>query len=57
VHVHQVVRNKDGTLIADGAILHVSRFAAGDAIAEMVIEDVASGSGRGRLSAAVAPEP
>jgi ketosteroid isomerase-like protein len=37
VRVHQVVRQKDGSLVADGQVLHVYRF-EGDAIAEMVIE-------------------
>jgi ketosteroid isomerase-like protein len=38
VRVHQVVRQKDGTVIADQEVVHVYRF-DGDAIAQMVIED------------------
>jgi hypothetical protein len=38
VRVHQVVREKDGTVIADQQVVHVYRF-DGEAIAEMIIED------------------
>lgn len=41
VRVHQVVRQKDGTLIADQEVVHVYRF-DGDAIAEMIIEELAA---------------
>jgi ketosteroid isomerase-like protein len=37
VRVHQVVREKDGTVIADDEVVHVYRF-GGDLIAEMAIE-------------------
>ena len=37
VRVHQVVREKDGSVIADQEVLHVYRF-EGDLIAEMAIE-------------------
>src|SRR5829696_8174763 len=38
VRVHQVVRQKDGTVIADQEVWHGYRF-DGDVIAEMAIED------------------
>jgi hypothetical protein len=37
VRVHQVVRDKDGGVIADQEVVHVYRF-SGDLIAEMAIE-------------------
>jgi nuclear transport factor 2 (NTF2) superfamily protein len=38
VRVHQLVRDHDGKLLAEGEVLHVYRF-DGDLIAEMAIED------------------
>lgn len=37
VRVHQVVRDKGGSVIADQEVVHVYRF-SGDLIAEMVVE-------------------
>jgi hypothetical protein len=42
VRVHQVVRQKDGTLIADQEVVDIYRF-DGNAIAEMIVEDLAAG--------------